>query len=102
MDELHRIHFRCIMLYIAVPVCAIALTAACARFLGILLPFWLVGAVCCLTPMGCAMLRLRLWRDRHTVFSEEEQHSRPVQIFFAAIPMEISFSVIAIGFILSG
>lgn len=102
MDALHKVHGRCIALYLSVPALTIAAAVICARFFHFLLPFGLVAAVCCLTPLACARLRWKLWKKRDTLFSASELESPAVQIFFWAIPAEIVFSVIAMGVVLSG
>ena len=102
MDELHKVHGRCIALYVSVPALAIAAAVICGRFFHFLPPAGLVAAVCCLTPLACARLRWKLWKKRDILFSASELESMPAQIFFWAIPAETAFSVIAIGFIFSG
>ena len=100
MGILHKIHNRCVALYTAIPVCTILFTIVCAKFLHFLPPFQLVAAVICLTPLVSTFMRLRLWQNRKAMLTREELDSRTAKVFFSAIPVEISFSVIAMGFIL--
>ena len=100
MEELHKVLSRCIALYISLPALAIISAAICAFFFHFLPPAWLIATICCLTPLVCARLRWKLWKKRDILFSADELESRPVQIFFMAIPVEIAFSIIAMGFIL--
>ena len=101
MRILHKIHNRCVALYIAIPVCTILFTIVCAKFIHFLLPFQIVAALICSPPLVCGLLRLKLWKNRDALLSREELYSRTAKVFFWSIPGEISFFVIAIGFILS-
>ena len=101
MKKIQQIHSQCIALYVAIPACTILLTVLCAKFLHFLPPFQMVAALICSPPLVCGLLRLKLWKNRDALLSREELDSRTAKVFFWSIPGEISFFVIAIGFILS-
>ena len=89
-------------MYIAIPGALIALAILCAKLFHWLPPSWLIGVLACLSPSVCAVIRCRLWSKRNTLFSPDELEKLSVKIFFAAIPIEICFSLIGMGFIILG
>jgi len=88
-------------MYITFPCMAILLAIICAFAFHIWLPFWLVGTIALLGPLVSSIMRFRLWVNRYELLSEEDMNSHQASIVFAAIPLEIVFWIIAMGFLLS-
>ena len=102
MDKLWRAHNRIVLLYLLVPSATLLIAFACAKFLHIFPPFWVIGMVWVLCPLLCATIRLKLWKNKDTLLSPEELHEPKARLFFSFSIVEIVFSVLGIGFIFSG
>lgn len=102
MKELHKAHNRIVLLYIAIPGLALLLTVICARFLLYLPPFWVLGVILSLCPFICAIIRLRIWRNKETMMSSVELNTPMVKMFFIMIPIEMSISLLGLAFVVLG
>ena len=101
MDELSRIHSKSMLLMIVFPCFAFTIMLFCVYCFDFWLPFRLFAAIALLGPLVSAITRIKLWKNRFERLSPDVLDSRPAKIFFAAIPIEILFWVIAMGCVLS-
>lgn len=101
MDKLTCIHYRSIALYFSFPCFAIIMAIVCSKVFHVLIPFRLFGAIALLGPLVSAFFRFQLWKNRYKLFPSSVLGSRQARIVFAAIPVELIFWVIGMGFLFS-
>ena len=100
MDKLTSINSKAIVVYISFPCFAIILAIICAIVFHFLIPFWLLGTIALLGPLVSAFMRFQFWKKRHMLLPSDVLNSRQARIVFAAIPAEIIFWIIGMGFLL--
>ena len=101
MDKLNRVHSRAIIMYILFPCLAVLTTIICARIFHVLIPFCLFGSIALLGPLVSAIMRFHLWKNRYELLPDDVLNSRQARIVFTAIPVELIFWAIGMGFLMS-
>lgn len=80
---------------------AIGLIFVIPWLFGISCPMWIPALSVLLGVLASAGIRIHVWKNRQKLFSEESLGHFGTKMFFALIPIELTFFVIGVGFIFS-